>query len=181
MRLGRLCCSSGGTREPLRLDGPEPGASDPFRASAAGDFSRLTSILGASGALISGALISGTLMPGFLALSAYTWCHKCHLKTGLITRGYLINVKRIQLEGIQSSHSNSVRHNTIHKSVIKWQSYANIMKCFRLLSKQVVLHVTEYNIIFLCSIWYSGTKPLNTHTKFSKYRQGIYTMSYNVN
>jgi hypothetical protein len=69
MRLGLLCCSSGGIREPLRLEGPEPGASDPFRASATGDFSRLTSILGASGALISGALISGTLMPGFLALS----------------------------------------------------------------------------------------------------------------
>lgn len=72
MRLGRLCCSSGGIREPLRLEGPEPGASDPFRASPAGDFSRLTSIFGASGALISGAFISGTFTPGFLDLSAYT-------------------------------------------------------------------------------------------------------------
>jgi hypothetical protein len=71
MRLGRLCWSSGGIREPLRLEGPEPGASDPFRASPAGDFSRLTSIFGASGALISGAFISGTFTPGFLGLSAY--------------------------------------------------------------------------------------------------------------
>jgi hypothetical protein len=72
MRLGRLGCSSGGIREPLRLEGPEPGASEPFRASPAGDFSRLTSIFGASGALISGALISGTFTPGFLDLSAYS-------------------------------------------------------------------------------------------------------------
>jgi hypothetical protein len=151
MRLGRLCCSSGGIREPLRLDGPEPGASDPFRASAAGDFSRLTSILGASGALISGALISGTLMPGFLVLSAYT-CHIYHLKSGLITRSCFIHVKLIQLEGIQSSHSNNVRHKTNHRSAIKWKSYANIMNCFWLFSKQVVLQVTECNIIYLRNI-----------------------------
>lgn len=44
--------SSGGMSDPRRLDGPEPGANDPLRSG-----SRITSILGASGA---GALISGT-------------------------------------------------------------------------------------------------------------------------
>lgn len=47
--------SSGGMSDPRRLGGPEPGANDPLRSG-----SRITSILGASGALISGALISGT-------------------------------------------------------------------------------------------------------------------------
>lgn len=46
--------SSGGISDPRRLDGPEPGAKDPLRSG-----SRITSILGASGA---GALISGTLV-----------------------------------------------------------------------------------------------------------------------
>lgn len=117
MRLGRLCCSSGGIREPLLLGGPEPGASDPFRVSATGDFSRLTSILGASGALISGALISGTLMLGFLILSPYA-CQTRHLNTGLINHRYIIHVKFSHLKGIQSSISSNVRHKTNHKSVI---------------------------------------------------------------
>ncbi len=46
--------SSGGMSDPRRLDGPEPGANDPLRSG-----SRITSILGASGAIV-GALISGT-------------------------------------------------------------------------------------------------------------------------
>lgn len=46
--------SSGGISEPRRLDGPEPGAKEPLRSG-----SRITSILGASGACV-GALISGT-------------------------------------------------------------------------------------------------------------------------
>jgi hypothetical protein len=41
-------------RDPLRLFEPEPGASEPFLASLVGVFSRMTSIFGVSGALISG-------------------------------------------------------------------------------------------------------------------------------
>lgn len=55
IRLGRRPPSSGGISEPRRLVWPEPGANEPLREST-GVFSRLTSILGASGA---GALISG--------------------------------------------------------------------------------------------------------------------------
>lgn len=58
IKLGRRpLLSSGGISEPRRLDGPEPGASDPLRI---GLFSRTTSIVGASGALISGTLTVGT-------------------------------------------------------------------------------------------------------------------------
>lgn len=53
IKLGRRPeLSSGGISDPRRLGGPEPGAKDPLRSG-----SRITSILGASGA---GALISGT-------------------------------------------------------------------------------------------------------------------------
>lgn len=57
IKLGRLPrpSSGGGIRDPLRLDWPDPGTKDPF-LSAAGDFSLITSIFGASGALISGTL-----------------------------------------------------------------------------------------------------------------------------
>lgn len=60
MRLGRRPCSSGGMRDPRRLDVPDPGAREPFLESPVGVFSRMTSIFGASGALISGTLC---LMP----------------------------------------------------------------------------------------------------------------------
>lgn len=57
-KLGRRPISSpGGIREPLLLDGPEPGANEPF-LSPSGLFSRITSIFGVS---IPGALISGKL------------------------------------------------------------------------------------------------------------------------
>lgn len=54
IKLGRRPepSSDGGINDPRRLGGPEPGANDPLRSG-----SRITSILGASGA---GALISGT-------------------------------------------------------------------------------------------------------------------------
>lgn len=58
IRLGLLplLSSGGGINEPLRLDCPEPGANEPFLLSV-GVFSLLTSIFGASGALISGTFV----------------------------------------------------------------------------------------------------------------------------
>lgn len=57
MSEGRRPFSSGGIREPLRDGGPEPGISELLRESPVGVFSRITSILGASGAFIDGTLI----------------------------------------------------------------------------------------------------------------------------
>lgn len=64
MRLGLRPLSSGGIRDPRLLDVPDPGAKDPLRESPVGVFSRMTSILGASGALISGTF-------GLMPSSAY--------------------------------------------------------------------------------------------------------------
>lgn len=65
MREGRLPISSGGgIREP-RLPTGAPGTNDGFLGiSGFGDFSRITSILGAAG-FSSGAFISGTLGTGW--------------------------------------------------------------------------------------------------------------------
>lgn len=57
IKLGRRPGASGGINEPRRLDGPEPGANESFRI---GLFSRITSIFGASGIMISGTLTAGT-------------------------------------------------------------------------------------------------------------------------
>lgn len=58
IRLGlRPFPSSGGIRDPLLLEDPDPGTREPFLLSV-GVFSRMTSILGASGALISGTLVA---------------------------------------------------------------------------------------------------------------------------
>lgn len=50
IKLALRPVSSGGTKDPLRLVWPEPGAREPFRGS--GSF--MTAILGASGFLITG-------------------------------------------------------------------------------------------------------------------------------
>lgn len=65
IRLGLRPNSSGGIRDPRRLPEPLPGGIiiEPLRL-ATGDTFLLTSILGASGVLISGALISGVLISG---------------------------------------------------------------------------------------------------------------------
>jgi hypothetical protein len=59
IKLG-LRSPSGGIKDPRRLGGPDPGASDPLRSG-----SRITSILGASMIIGVGALISGSLISGF--------------------------------------------------------------------------------------------------------------------
>lgn len=58
IRLARLGCSSGGIRDPLRGE-PETGANELFLESPPGLRSLITSILGASGALICGTLTYG--------------------------------------------------------------------------------------------------------------------------
>lgn len=50
IRLARRPIASGGIKEPRLLPGPEPGSNDFFLGS--GVFSRITSILGASGVFI---------------------------------------------------------------------------------------------------------------------------------
>lgn len=79
MRLGLRPPSSGGMRDPRRLDVPEPGAKEPLRESPVGVFSRITSILGAS----VGALISGTFG---LPSSAY----KSSQQSQTATKHYLL-------------------------------------------------------------------------------------------
>lgn len=65
MREGRLPISSGGGMREPRLGDGGPGTSDGFLSiSGFGDFSRITSILGAAG-FSSGAFISGTLGVGY--------------------------------------------------------------------------------------------------------------------
>lgn len=54
IRLARRPIASGGIKEPRLLPGPEPGSNDFFLGS--GVFSRITSILGASGVFICGKL-----------------------------------------------------------------------------------------------------------------------------
>lgn len=58
IKLGLLPpAASGGMREPRLLEGPDPGTRDAFLESPVGVFSRMTSIFGASGALIEGTLV----------------------------------------------------------------------------------------------------------------------------
>lgn len=63
MSEGRLPSSSGGGIRDPRLPTGGPGPRDGFRISGFGDFSRMTSILGAK-SVSSGALISGTFGTG---------------------------------------------------------------------------------------------------------------------
>lgn len=120
IKLGRRPGSSGGIKEPRRLDGPEPGANDPFR-SGAGLFSRMTSILGAStaGAWISGTITAGTSCEKFSFDHVVPFFHFFFFRFSSET---LSNKRNNPRKNDRFNNTNLFRHFRNRKSIrIEWK------------------------------------------------------------